>query len=67
MKIVDATLGEHCLELCKAVVEAPDDDIRQGAEMLLIAFIYNNYSVEIMQACHRFAVKAGFDFSGADA
>lgn len=36
--------------------------------MLVVALIFNTMSHETMEACHRFAVKAGYDFSkGTDA
>ena len=59
------THGEIMLNLCKAVVEAAkrDADMHQGAEMLLIASIYNTRSNEIFETCHGFAVKVGYDFS----
>ena len=62
--------GEQFLELCKAVVEASSEgeDLQSAASALVVAFIFNTMSHETMGACHRFAVKAGYDFSqGVDA
>src|ERR1039458_4152541 len=44
-------------------VNAPDETRRQGAVMLLVAFIFKSTPEKIMEGCYRFAVQAGFDFT----